>query len=1200
MSLNESSVEAAALEWFGELGYAVGHGPHLAPGESAAERDSFGEVVLVGRLREAIRRLNPAIPEEAREEALRKVLRVGTPALVQTNRAFHRMLRDGIPVECVQQEPSPQPSPSGRGSVQYRGGFDFSGLKKRARELREKDTKAEEFLWELLRNRQLDDAKFRRNHQFGDYICDFYCHESKLVVECDGDAHNTPERRELDRKRDVYLRSQGLTVLRFENSRVLKAAESALEEIASHLPSASGRGAGDEGLRRWQIVRLIDFDDPAANDWLAVNQFTVIEGALPSTSGRGAGGEGIGAHRRPDIVVFVNGLPLGLIELKNAADEDATIWSAYAQLQTYKAEIPTLLHYNAALVVSDGLQARMGSVTANQEWFKVWRTIDGQRDAAPGSLELETLIRGVFERQRFLDLLHHFIVFEEDPDSGALHKIIAGYHQFHAVNAAVEETVRASGMTETGSVLREDAGTYWAGRQRGGKPGDRRAGVVWHTQGSGKSFSMLFFAARVVRHPAMQNPTLVVLTDRNDLDDQLFGQFQRCADILGQTPVQAGGREHLRELLNRASGGVVFTTIHKFMPEKGEAMPELSLRRNIVVIADEAHRSQYDLIDGLARHMRDALPNASFIGFTGTPIEKTDANTRAVFGDYISIYDIQRAVADKATVPIYYESRISKLSLNAAELPKLDAEFEEITEGEELTKKEKLKTKWAALEALVGDPKRIALVAADLVAHFEKRVEAMDGKAMIVCMSRRICVDLYNALIKLRPEWEAETLKVVMTGSAEDGPDWQRHIGSKEKRRSLANHFKDAKNPFKIVIVRDMWLTGFDAPCLHTMYADKPMQGHGLMQAIARVNRVFRDKPGGLVVDYLGLADQLKKALITYTESGGQGNPTFDTAQAIAVMLEKHGIACDMLHGFDWSKWITGKPAERLALIPAGQEHILEQDDGKKRWVQVVTELSRAFALCAASDEATAIRDDVSFFQALQAALNKQGGRSEKTPEQVDAAIRQLVSKAITTEGQVIDVFTAAGLPKPDISILSDQFLAEVRGLKHKNVAAELLEKLLKDELKVRSKRNLVQSQVFSEKLKKTLNAYHNRAISTMEVIEELIKLAKDIDVATKRGEELGLTEDEIAFYDALATNGSAREIMGDDKLKAIAAELITQVRKSVTIDWTLRDGSRAKIRVLVKRILNKWGYPPDLQEEAVQTVLMQAELLCAELMDSA
>ena len=1046
MSLTESIVEDAALTWFGELGYEVGHGPHLAPGEPAAERESFGEVVLVGRLRAAMRKINPLIPEEAREEALRKVLRVATPSLVQTNRAFHRMLRDGVDVE--------------------------------------------------------------------------------------------------------YARPDGST--------------------------------------KHDKVWLVDFADPEANDWLAVNQFTVIEGQQ---------------NRRPDIVVFVNGLPLSLIELKNAADEDATIWSAYAQLQTYKAEIPGLLAYNAALVVSDGLQARMGSITANQEWFKVWRTIDGEGDAPKTALELEVLVRGVFDRRRFLDLLRHFIAFEEDPDTGAIHKIIAGYHQFHAVSAAVTETIRASSAN-----IGEDVGTYWAGRMQGGKPGDRRAGVVWHTQGSGKSLTMLFFSARVIQEPAMQNPTLVVLTDRNDLDDQLFGQFQRCHEILRQTPVQAESRAHLQELLNRASGGVIFTTIQKFLPEKGEKMICLSNRRNIIVIADEAHRSQYDLIDGLARHMRDALPNASFIGFTGTPIEKADANTRAVFGDYISIYDIQRAVADKATVPIYYESRIAKLGLNASELPKIDDEFEEITEGEEQTKKEKLKTKWAALEALVGDPKRVALIAKDLVEHFEKRLEAMDGKAMVVCMSRRIAVDLHNAILKLRPEWagardddaEAEkgnacVVKVVMTGSADDGPDWQPHIRNKEKRRALANRFKNSKDPFRIVIVRDMWLTGFDAPCLHTMYADKPMQGHGLMQAIARVNRVFRDKPGGLVVDYLGLADQLKHALANYTESGGKGDPTYDTKQAIAVMLEKHGIACDMLHGFKWAKWTAGTPTERLQLLPAAQEHILEQEDGKRRWLQVITELSRAFALCAASDEATAIRDDVSFFQAVQSALGKQMGSSRKTPEEIDAAVRQLVSKAITTDGQVIDVFTAAGLPKPDIGILDERFLAEVRGLKHKNVAAELLEKLLKDELKVRAKRNFIQSQLFSEKLKKTLNAYHNRAIATQEVIEELIKLAKEMDAATKRGEDLGLTDDEVAFYDALAANESAVEAMGDDKLKVIAAELISQVRKSVTIDWTLRDSARARIRVMVKRILNKYGYPPDLQEEAVRTVLQQAELLCAD-----
>jgi type I restriction enzyme R subunit len=964
---------------------------------------------------------------------------------------------------------SPPPSssallPRGEGSEHYRGGFDFAALTNKARELRRAQTPAEELLWELLRDRQLGNAKFRRQHQFGEYICDFFCNEANLVVECDGPPHSTKARQKHDAKRDTYLKSQGLTVLRFENQRVINDTAPVLQEIASHLPSPLGRRGGDEGQ---------------------------------------------------------------------------------------------------------------------------------QRSRPKAAIELQTLIYGVFEKERFLKLLLHFIVFEEDADTGALHKIIAGYHQFHAVNAAVEETVRASGMNEVG-VLREDPGRYWAGRMHGGKPGDRRAGVVWHTQGSGKSFSMLFYAARVVRHPVMQNPTIVVLTDRNDLDDQLFGQFQRCHEILGQTPVQAESRDHLRELLAVASGGVIFTTIQKFLPEKGEKMPALSLRGNIIVIADEAHRSQYDLIDGLARHMRDALPNASFIGFTGTPIEMTDANTRAVFGDYISIYDIQRAVADKATVPIYYESRIAKLGLNASELPTLDTEFDEITEGEEFTKKEKLKTKWAALEAMVGHPKRIALIAADLVTHYERRIEAMVGKAMVVCMSRRICVELYNELIKLRPEWAEETLKVVMTGSAEDGPEWQPHIGNKEKRRKLANRFKDANDPFKIVIVRDMWLTGFDAPCLHTMYVDKPMQGHGLMQAIARVNRVFKDKPGGLVVDYLGLADQLKKALANYTDSGGKGGATYDTAQAIAVMLEKHGIACDMMHPMKWDKWTTGTPTERLGLIPAGQEHILEQEDGKQRWLQLITELSRAFALCAASDEATAIRDDVSFFQALQAALSKQT-ISRKTPEQLDAAVRQLVSRAITTEGEVIDVFTAAGLPKADISILDGRFLAEVRGLKHKNVAAELLEKLLKDELKERAKKNVVQSQLFSEKLKKTLNAYHNRAIATQEVIEELIKLAQEMNAAMKRGEDMGLTDDEVAFYDALAANESAVKVMGDAKLKVIAAELISQVRKSVTIDWTLRESARAKIRVMVKRILNKYGYPPDLQDEAVKTVLQQAELLCAD-----
>jgi type I restriction enzyme R subunit len=896
--------------------------------------------------------------------------------------------------------------------------------------------------------------------------------------------------------------------------------------------------------------------------------------------------------------VFVNGLPLGIIELKIPEDTDKWLAAAYNQIETYKQEIPSLMHYNELTVISDGLDARIGSLTANQEWFKVWRTNEGEFDAPATALELETLVRGVFEKRRFLDLIRNFIAFEDDPDSGAMHKLIAGYHQFHAVKAAVDETIRA-----TRTSVAETPGTYWAGKMEGGKPGDRRVGVIWHTQGSGKSLSMLFYAGCIIEHPAMENPTLVFLTDRNDLDDQLFGQFQRCHEIVRQTPVQAESVKHLRELLNVASGGVVFTTMQKFAPEESTAKaPLLSNRRNILVIADEAHRSQYDLIDGLARNVRDSLPNASFIGFTGTPIEKTDANTRAVFGDYISIYDIQRAVADKATVPIYYESRVAKLGLNASALPKIDKEFEEITEGEELTRKEKLKTKWAALEALVGNPKRIDLVAADLVTHYERRLEAMEGKAMIVCMSRRICVEMYNAIIKLRPEWASAPsdndtsksclAKIVMTGSAEDGPDWQQHIRNKEKRRKLAARFKTPNDPFKIVIVRDMWLTGFDAPSLSTMYIDKPMRGHGLMQAIARVNRVFRDKPGGLVVDYLGLADQLKHALANYTQSGGKGDPSIDTAKAIAAMLEKHDIACGMMHGFNWSNWQTRTPAEKMSLLPGAQEHILQQENGKERFVQVVTELSQAFALCAGADDAIEIRDDIGFFQQVKIALSKKRGE-RKTTEELDHAVRQLVAKAIAPEGEIIDVFSAAGLKQPDISILSDQFLAEVRGLKYKNVAAELLAKLLGDEIRVRSKRNLVQSREFSEMLKKTLNAYHNRAIATQEVIEELIKLAKEMSAANRRGVDLGLNDDEVAFYEALAANDSAVEAMGKDELKVIATELVTQVRKSVTIDWTLRESARAKIKVLVKRILRKHGYPPDLEEEATKTVLAQAELLC-------
>jgi type I restriction enzyme R subunit len=774
---------------------------------------------------------------------------------------------------------------------------------------------------------------------------------------------------------------------------------------------------------------------------------------------------------------------------------------------------------------------------------------------------------------------------------------MAGYHQFHAVNVAVMETLRAAEMHRAGGKTFESRGRFEAGRQPGGDPGDRRIGVVWHTQGSGKSLTMAFYAGRLILHPAMENPTIVVLTDRNDLDDQLFGTFARCRDLLRQPPVQAEDRADLREKLSVASGGVVFTTIQKFFPEeKGDRHPVLSDRSNIVVIADEAHRSQYDFIDGFARHMRDALPHASFIGFTGTPIEKTDANTRAVFGEYISVYDIQRAVIDKATVPIYYESRLAKLELKESERPKIDPEFEEATEGEEVARKERLKTKWAQLEAIVGAEKRLKLIARDIVDHFEKRLEAMEGKAMVVCMSRRIAVDLYREITALRPEWHGEdddhgSLKVVMTGSASDPLDWQQHIRNKPRREALADRFRDAADPFRIVIVRDMWLTGFDAPSLHTMYVDKPMRGHGLMQAIARVNRVFKDKPGGLVVDYLGLADELKQALATYTEAGGTGKTAIDQAEAVAIMLDKYDICRALFHGFDWSPWTKGTPQDRLSLLPMAQEHILAQEDGKARLLRAVTELSQAFALSVPHLEAMRIRDDVGFFQAVRAVLAKGTPGERKTDEELDFAIKQIVSKAVVSD-EVVDIFAAAGLKKPDISILSDEFLTEVRGMPQRNLAVELLQKLLKGEIRNRSKRNVVEARSFAELLEQSVRKYQNRAIETAQVIEELIQIAKEMRAAGARGEKLGLTDDELAFYDALEANDSAVKVLGDETLKKIARELVATVRKNVSIDWTIRENVRAQLRVYVKRILRKYGYPPDKQEKATMTVLEQAEVL--------
>ncbi len=953
-------------------------------------------------------------------------------------------------------------------------------------------------------------------------------------------------------------------------------------------------------------ARVLDFDEPGNNDWLVVNQFTVVENKY---------------NRRPDVMLFVNGLPLGVIELKNPADENADVWSAWRQFQTYQAQIPSLFTANAALVASDGVQARIGVLGAGREWFKPWRTISGREDAASSLAELKVVLEGVFDKRRFLDLVRHFIVFE-DLGRGKLAKKMAGYHQFHAVNVAVEETVRASRAYDEAAESSESYGLAKAADADRQRYGDRRVGVVWHTQGSGKSLTMAFYAGRVILHPAMANPTIVVITDRNDLDDQLFGTFARCRDLLRQPPVQATDRIDLKKKLSVASGGVVFTTIQKFMPPAdspspglpppgggdvgnrqpasggGEAGP-LSLRRNIVVIADEAHRSQYDFIDGFARHMRDALPHASFIGFTGTPIEKADANTRAVFGDYISVYDIQRAVADGATVPIYYESRLARLSLKESERPRIDLEFDEATEGEEVERKERLKTKWAQLEAVVGSENRLKLIARDLVDHFESRLAAMDGKAMIVCMSRRICVELYREITALRPAWHSDedekgSLKVVMTGSASDLLGWQGHIRNKPRREALAARFRDPADPFRIVIVRDMWLTGFDAPSLHTMYVDKPMRGHGLMQAIARVNRVFRDKPGGLVVDYLGLADELKKALATYTESGGTGKTAIDQAEAVALMLEKHEVCRGIFHGFDWSLWTRGTPQQRLALLPAAQEHVLAKEDGKARVLRAVTELSQAFALAVPHEEAMRIRDDVGFFQAVRAVLAKGTPGERKTDEELDLAIRQIISKAMVSD-EVVDIFAAAGLKKPDISILSDEFLAEVRGIPQRNLAVELLRKLLNGEIKARARRNVVQARSFAEMLEQAVRKYQHRAIETAEVIEELIRLAKEMREAGARGEKLGLSDDELAFYDALETNDSAVKVLGDDTLKKIARELVETVRANAKIDWTIRENVRAQLRVYVKRILKKYGYPPDKQEKATQTVLEQAEVLCAD-----
>ncbi len=1024
--MTESEVEDAALEFLSELGYDILHGPDISPGGDSPERETHGEVILLQRLRSAIDKLNPDIPDSAKEEAIRKIQKTESPLLVTENQRFHQMLVNGVPVE-------------------YR---------------------------------------------------------------------------------------------------------------------ESGRIKGDQ-------VKLFDFEEPNNNEFLAVKQFTVIENDN---------------NRRPDIVIFVNGLPLSVIELKNPADENATLWSAFNQFDTYKDQIPSLFRTNEILIVSDGMEARAGTITSDKEWFMLWRTIDGSEIKSDiKSRTLEVLLKGMFNKTVFLDLVRHFLAFEKE--RGKTSKKLAGYHQYYAVNRALQATDKASSPK-----------------------GDRRCGVVWHTQGSGKSLTMAFYTGKLVLE--LDNPTIVVITDQNDLDDQLYGTFSRNHELLRQKPVQATSRANLKELLQVASGGVIFTTIQKFFPEeRGMQYPLLTERRNVIVIADEAHRSQYGLranvvnsekeaiiTYGFAKHMRDALPNASFIGFTATPIEKSDRNTPAVFGNYIDIYDIEQAVNDGATVRIYYESRLAKLDLKEEEKPKIDPDFEELTEGEELRKKEKLKSKWARLEALVGSEKRIKQIAKDIVTHFEKRLEAMDGKGMIVGMSRRICVDLHKEIVKLKPEWyhkddDKGIIKVIMTGSASDPKTWQEHIRTKRKRAKIRERMQDPDNSMKIGIVRDMWLCGFDAPSLHTMYVDKPMRGHGLMQAIARVNRVFKDKPGGLVVDYIGFAHDLKKALSEYTE-GDKDNTGIPQEEAVAIMQEKYEIVTAILHGFNYKRFFDAKPAERMSIMAETMEHILQQEDGKDRFVQHVTELSKAFALSVPHEEAEKIRDEVGFFQAIKAQFVKTTTVKGKSTEELDSAVKQIVSRAIASE-KVIDIFATAGLKKPDISILSDEFLAEVRGMQHKNLAFEALKKLLNDEIRARMRRNIVQGRSFAEMLENAVKRYQNRSVETAAVIEELIEIARKVRETSNRGDELNLSDEELAFYDALADNESAKTVLGDEKLRDLARELIDMVRKNVTIDWTLRENVQAKLRVMVKRILRKHGYPPDKQQQATALVLEQAKLIC-------
>lgn len=1070
--ITESEIEQFAVDLLEGQGFTYIYGPDIAPDSETPARRSFEDVFLLEKLRAAVARINPDIPTEAREDAIKQLQRISSPELIANNETFHRMLTEGI-------------------TVTYQKGGDNRG----------------------------------------------------------------------------------------------------------------------------DLVWLIDFNDIEKNDFDVVNQFIIVENNV---------------NKRPDVILFVNGIPLVVIELKNAVDENATIQMAFKQLLTYKDVIPTLFTYNGFLIVSDGLEAKAGSISADFSRFMAWKSIDGQAEASHLIGQLEVLIKGMLNKATLIDLIRHFIVFEkskkEDKGTGIITiqtvKKLAAYHQYYAVNRAVESALRASGFISKKDILKvknskESPESYGVPGVQSQPIGDHRGGVIWHTQGSGKSLSMVFFTGKIVL--AMNNPTIVVITDRNDLDDQLFDTFAASRQLLRQDPVQTENREHLKELLKVASGGIVFTTIQKFQPEEGNVYEQLSDRNNIIVIADEAHRTQYGfkpknidvkdengnvvgtkIVYGFAKYMRDALPNVTYMGFTGTPIEKTDVNTPAVFGNYVDIYDVSQAVTDGATVRIYYESRLAKIGLSNEGM-KLVKELDDELGQDDLSENQKSKVKWTQLEALIGSADRIKHVAQDIVTHFGQRQEVMTGKAMIVTMSRRIASELYQAIIDIRPQWHNDDLKkgvikVVMTSASSDGPEISKHHTTKEQRRNLAERMKDPDDELKLVIVRDMWLTGFDVPCLNTLYIDKPMKGHNLMQAIARVNRVYKDKKGGLIVDYLGIASDLKEALSFYSAAGGNGDPALAQEQAVQIMLAKLEVVSQMFHGFAYEEYFEADTGRKLSLILAAEEHILSLENGKKRFVDEVTALSQAFSIAIPHEQAMDVKDEVGFFQAVKARLAKFDSiGSGKTDAEIETAIKQVIDKALVTE-QVIDVFSAAGLKKPDISILSDEFLLEVKNMEHKNIALEVLKKLLNDEIKARTKKNLIQSKTLMEMLENSIKKYHNKIITAAEVIEELIKLGKDIRDMDKEPQEMGLSDYEYAFYTAIANNGSAREVMEKDKLRELAVVLYQKVKENASIDWTIKESVKAKLKVIVKRILRQYGYPPDMQMLATETVLKQAELIAEEL----